>query len=382
MTQKKKILVVEDDLLIGADLSNTLTSLGYTVVGPIVSGEAVLKDIDLTCPDFILMDINLSGELDGIQTVQKLQERVDIPVVFLSALSDESTLQRAKLVKPYGYLIKPFDKAELAITIELTLQRFEAENIDGQDLNSLSSDFENDALISSVEGSSLTDEVIQKLPLFEGLDKKHLEKLANSCLIKEASAGEFLLHEGEESSGGFIPLSGRICIMKTSSSGKELIVTLMAPGDTYGVLSMTAPLCGSTSARSQIDSRYIWIPKAQWNYFADREPKIYKNLSLALAEHLATAQILSSSLAHARVEERIVSTLLALLPRFGKSSAASAKEGRIYITRKELSELTGTTPETAIRVTKALERQKLLDLSRPGIIKIPNIVLLQEVEVL
>ena len=94
---------------------------------------------------------------------------------------------------------------------------------------------------------------------------------------------------------------------------------------------------------------------------------------------------LSCSLAHSRVEHRIVSTLIALLPEFGKSpvqpqlgysigsSKDSAFTSSIYMTRKELADLTGTTPETAIRVTKHLEREGLLDLTRPGIIKILDI---------
>ena len=374
MTQEK-ILIVEDDALIGADLKSTLSEYGYNVLGPIDSGEKVITDIKKLSPDFILMDINLKGTLDGIETAERLQSLIKIPIVFLSALSDETTLQRAKLANPYGYLIKPFEGAELRSTIETTLHRFKNDSKNDYHLES-----EKDQLVD-IKSESLTDQnaseiilsTFQKLPLFTDTSLQALIHLSQSASIRSFEAGQFVVFEGEEAKGCFIPLSGRMSVTKTADSGKELVVALLAPGDTFGFFYSLPSFTKSTSTKTQIDSKVIWIPMLSWKAFSNDHPEIYKNLANELSIRLSSSHALSSSLAHARVEGRIIHTLLALLPRFGKATGKDLEEGgRIFITRKELSELTGTTPETAIRVTKNLEREGLLDLTRAGIIKIPS----------
>lgn len=374
MAQKQKILIVEDDALIGADLHATLTEYGYSVLGPITSGEEVLKEITSLAPHFVLMDINLAGKLDGIQTAEALQKIISVPVVFLSALNDEGTLQRAKLVNPFGYLIKPFDGPELRSTIELTLHRFSNQPQGGTASGVAHAEEDAEEILSEDSPSSEHSvRFLSKLPVFKDIPTSAIQQLCQSSSIRECDAGEFLILEGEETEGVFIPISGRISVTKTADSGKELIVALLAPGDAFGLFYTLPAFASSTSARTQIPSKVIWIPISEWSYFAERAPQVYKNLANGFAERLSAAHTLSSSLAHARVEGRIINTLIALLPDFGKSTNKSGKEDRIFITRKELSELTGTTPETAIRVTKNLEREGMLDLTRPGIIKIPSV---------
>lgn len=378
-TSKKKILVVEDDALIGADLTSTLTGFDYQVLGPVTSGEEVLKNAASLEPDFILMDINLAGKLDGIETAVQLQPICPAPLVFLSALNDEATLQRAKLSNPYGYLIKPFDARELRSTIELTLNRYQSVQQAAERGELLADEDGTTAELAALrEEDQGVRNFISDLPVFNGLSPSSIQSIASLFRIRELSAGEFITIEGSDIGEGFIPVSGRIGITKTSDTGKDLVVALLAPGDPFGLLSVLDNVKGSTSARAQIDSKILAVSESEWKRVLENEPLMYKNLCGALTERLNFSYTLSSSLAHARVEGRIISTLLALLPQFGKSSSKNASEGRIYITRKELSELTGTTPETAIRVTKQLERQELLDLTRPGIIKIPDIQKLRE----
>ena len=367
MVNGVKILIVEDDALIGAELVSTLADRTYSVLGPITAGEDVLAAVQMHKPDVILMDITLSGAMDGIQAAQLLQEqKSSVPVVFLSAFHDEITLQRAKLTNPYGYLIKPFDASELHATIQVTVQRYRQEPREvTEDIVLNTGNFTESGAI----GIAAT---LKPLPLFEGINERSIDSLAQSCVVKEFCAGEYLANEGDVGSGGYIPLTGRVSITKTSIAGKELIVSLLGPGDSYGLICLSSLLDGAISARAQVDSKILWIQKNAWKFMLDREPQLYKNISEAMAARLQSAYTLSSSLAHARVEGRIISTLIALLPQFGRSSAKDNCEERIFITRKELAELTGTTPETAIRVTKSLERQGLLDLTRPGIIKIPD----------
>lgn len=380
MSLKPKILIVEDDPLIGLDLSKTLSSFGYTVQGPLDSGEKVLEQLEMLAPDFILMDIGLKGDLDGIKTAEAVQAKAATPIVFLSGLNDEETLQRAALTNQYGYLIKPFDGEELRTTIEFTLRRFKS-----QPKATLVADKSEEVgapvfTIAPADGDTQAsiNSYLSQLPLFQGVSSKALLQLSQQCAVKEFEAGDFLSLGGDSTQGGFIPITGRVSVTKSADSGKELIVSLLAPGNVLGLLYTNDTFAESTSARTQLTSKVIWIPTSSWEHFLEHEPSVYKRYAEMLIEALTSAYSLSSSLAHARVEGRIMNTLLALLPNFGKSVNQSNNESRIYITRKELAELTGTTPETAIRVTKNLEKEGLLDLTRPGIIKFPNLKKLRD----
>lgn len=124
---KTRILVVEDEVIIALDIQSQLQNLGYGVSGWASSGPDALKQAVETRPDLVLMDIGLQGDMDGIDTAQRLQARVGIPIVYLTAYADEVTLQRAKITSPYGYLLKPFEQRELHTTIEMALYRHQME---------------------------------------------------------------------------------------------------------------------------------------------------------------------------------------------------------------------------------------------------------------
>jgi PAS domain S-box-containing protein len=122
-----RILVVEDDSIISMDIQNTLQKLGHELAGTAVLGEeAVEKASDLR-PELVLMDIELAGELDGVEAAAHIRERLQIPVIFLTAYSEDTTLQRAKTTEPYGYLVKPLVERDLRIGIEMALHKHQAE---------------------------------------------------------------------------------------------------------------------------------------------------------------------------------------------------------------------------------------------------------------
>jgi diguanylate cyclase (GGDEF)-like protein/PAS domain S-box-containing protein len=121
------ILIVEDEKIVARDLQNALEDLGYRVPAIANSGELAIKKAYELNPDLILMDIRLLGEMDGISTAQIVVDELDIPVVYLTAHSDENTLARAKLTHPYGYLIKPFEERELRAVVEVALYKHEME---------------------------------------------------------------------------------------------------------------------------------------------------------------------------------------------------------------------------------------------------------------
>jgi PAS domain S-box-containing protein len=122
-----QILVVEDEKIVAKDIQNWLRSFGYTVPVIVSTGEEALKKAEEILPDLVVMDIMLSGSMDGVETARLIRERFDIPVVYLSAFADDSTLERAKLTEPFGYIHKPFEERELYTTIEMALYKHKME---------------------------------------------------------------------------------------------------------------------------------------------------------------------------------------------------------------------------------------------------------------
>ncbi|ADL58431.1 response regulator [Methanothermobacter marburgensis] len=117
------LLVVEDESIVAMDIKHRAEGLGYRVVGMAASGEEAIKLAREEKPDLILMDIVLKGEMDGIEAAEVIREEMNIPVVYLTAYSDEKTLSRAKLTGPFGYIIKPFEDRELHSAIEVALYK-------------------------------------------------------------------------------------------------------------------------------------------------------------------------------------------------------------------------------------------------------------------
>lgn len=127
MKNTVRILIVEDDALIGTDLRRTLCKLGYEVMPVISSGENAVQHAIEKQPDLLLMDINLSGEMDGIEAAAQIHQYVAIPIIYLSAYSSEKLVERAKLTEPFSYLLKPFRERELQIAVEMALYKHKME---------------------------------------------------------------------------------------------------------------------------------------------------------------------------------------------------------------------------------------------------------------
>ncbi len=120
---RAKILVVEDEPELAAEVEQTLVELGYNVVGRASRGDEAIERAERLEPDLLLMDIRLRGKRDGIETATEIRDRFRLPVVFMSAHTDEATLGRARRSSPYGYVVKPFTLGELWTSIEIALER-------------------------------------------------------------------------------------------------------------------------------------------------------------------------------------------------------------------------------------------------------------------
>ncbi len=126
---KKSILIVEDEKIISHDIKKILMNFGYEVSGIAVSGKEVLDHIERQEPELVLMDIILEGNMTGIETAEKINERWNIPIIYLTAYADERTLQKAKTTIPYGYILKPFEEKELYAIVEMAFHKHKLEKI-------------------------------------------------------------------------------------------------------------------------------------------------------------------------------------------------------------------------------------------------------------
>lgn len=118
-----KILLAEDEEVAAHYLRQSLIRMGYEVTGVVNAGEEVIEQVEKCTPDLILMDINLSGKIDGICAVEKLHARFDIPVIYITANTDNNVFERAIISGPHAYLIKPYELRQLQSTIQIALAK-------------------------------------------------------------------------------------------------------------------------------------------------------------------------------------------------------------------------------------------------------------------
>ncbi len=204
----KRILLVEDELLIARHIEQMLKNLGYQVAGVVESGEQALQVAAEQSPDLVLMDIRLRGQLDGIEAATRIWKLYSIPIVYLTAFTDEDTLIKATLAEPFGYLIKPFEEKELLVAIELAFYKHQvdAENKEKRRwLNAILSSITDGLISTDREG------IINFInPVAENLLGKHSEQvvgqpLENIFLIQEGRAGKALGLNLEWLASGFAP---------------------------------------------------------------------------------------------------------------------------------------------------------------------------------
>ena len=117
-----QVLIVEDEAIVSMDLRYKLENLGYCVTAEIGSGEEVVDAVSRMRPDLVLMDIRLSGAMDGIDAAAQIRDQMDVPVVYLTSNCSGDTLKRAEDTQPSGYLVKPFSDVDLRAVVEKAVQ--------------------------------------------------------------------------------------------------------------------------------------------------------------------------------------------------------------------------------------------------------------------
>jgi DNA-binding LytR/AlgR family response regulator len=116
-----KVLLVEDEGIIAADMENMLKKMGYEVFETAMDYQEAIERLEAETPDLILLDVNLGGRKDGIDLAEAINEKYQIPFIFTTSYTDGLTIERAKRVNPIGYLVKPFKQEQLYTTIEMAM---------------------------------------------------------------------------------------------------------------------------------------------------------------------------------------------------------------------------------------------------------------------
>ncbi|MBL0047169.1 MAG: response regulator [Bacteroidetes bacterium] len=181
---KTNILIVEDESIVAKDIAQSLKKLGYHVIDTVNSGEAAVLVADEKKPDLVLMDIMLKGEMSGIDAANFIHEKNNIPVIFLTAYADESTLSKAKISEPYGYIIKPFKEIDLHSNIEMALYKHQ---------KAIELKKERDFLFSLVESQESTPDILfiksnSKLVKVQTVDIFYVEALKDYVIVNTLNA--------------------------------------------------------------------------------------------------------------------------------------------------------------------------------------------------
>lgn len=185
---KTNVLVVEDESIVSKDIQHSLKKLGYNVVGAASTGEKAFELAASELPDIILMDIMLKGDINGIETAERVKRELNIPVIYLTAYADEATLSKAKVTEPYGYIIKPFKEVDLHTSIEMALYKYSKEK---EVLK------ERDLFYSLIENKDSIDSIFVKsksrLVKIKTIDIYFIEALKDYVVINTADS-RFTIH--------------------------------------------------------------------------------------------------------------------------------------------------------------------------------------------
>jgi len=206
-----KVLIVEDELLVAADIEESLQSLGYKVIGSVATGKDAIETVDRQLPDIILMDIMLKGNMTGIDAANIIRQKHNVPIIYLTANADISTIEKAKVSLPYGYIIKPFTDKDLQTNIEIAKFKFNSD---------LKQKMESDQFNQFFKSNANRHEPTIILESETGLEKIN----PNDIYYIDFSQNETLIHLADE-------------VVKTSLTPEK--IQLMLPAELFVMISRT-----------------------------------------------------------------------------------------------------------------------------------------------
>lgn len=198
-----------------------------------------------------------------------------------------------------------------------------------------------------------------------------LEYLSGCSQVLLRNSGSVIFRERSDSSFAFFVVSGRVVLNKTALQGKHFIVDIVTPGFPFGLIDSLQDVSYSFSAQAHTCSQVLSVPREPLASLLTEYPMVYREVMNIVADRWRQGLSFSVALAHDPVERRVALVLLRLIEKFSPPIASSERP-KIELTRLELSELAGCTPETASRVAKRLEREGCISLAAQGVIAVDN----------
>jgi two-component system, sensor histidine kinase and response regulator len=227
-----KILIVEDERIVAADLQGRLERMGYNVLGIISSGREAVNLAAEQRPDLVLMDITLRGEMDGVAAAEEMRRLFEVTVIYLTAHSDDATLQRAKITEPFGYVLKPFDERELLKTIEMALYKNATERRLREHQHWLQ------ATVQSIDDAVITTDADGKIHLFNPVSERITGWSAERAVGQSLDALCRFVPDREESPSSTVPDIGVLLGQSGEQTQVQRIVTPIhdAEGNVIGAV--------------------------------------------------------------------------------------------------------------------------------------------------
>lgn len=371
-----KVLVAEDENLVAMDICRSLERHGYSVAGPCATADAAIRLTQEARPDIVVMDIMLKGPEDGISAAAKIRDTTGIPVLFLTAHADKNTVQRARLVEPQGYLVKPFDDAQLYAALEVILYRSgKAQALRESPEEQFEESPEGEGTVPPIEPAApgSKERFLQTLDFFSRINGYELQQFANLCEVIDLAPGEILKpDENNGQNSAFLVMSGRVAMIEPAAEGKELIIEFVPPGDLFGLISATERNRPPLVVRAARTTRLLLVPRKTFLLFLESHSEQAVYFAEYVSERFRALQSLARAIAYDDVKTRLLLTLSVLLPRFGRLNPIQ-KSHILDFSRQELASLTGTTVETVVRVLKQMERAGVVRLGQRNKIEILDV---------
>jgi CRP/FNR family transcriptional regulator len=201
---------------------------------------------------------------------------------------------------------------------------------------------------------------VKKLPFFHSLSEEELGEIAQCIVIRSFRKKEVIFSEGEPSSRFLILSTGKVKITKITAEGKEMIIELISPGDFFGGFAVLNGFPYPANAAAMEDSRVLCISRKDLLGIMERFPNIILQITAQLSERVREFPDALKNIALERVESRIASLLLKLAEKTGSKNASGDIELDLRLTRQDISEMVGTTVETAIRVMSRFRKARMI----------------------